>query len=52
MKLLEYEKAIEYLSKSYELTNNDKEKSMYLTKIEFCKQQLELTKKYNLVLSF
>ena len=52
MKLLEYEKAIEYLSKPYELTNNDKEKSMYLSKIEFCKQQLELTKKYNLVLSF
>jgi len=52
IKLHEYEEAIEHLSKCLELTDDDKEKSMYLSKIELCKQQLGLTKKYNLVLSF
>jgi predicted RNA polymerase sigma factor len=52
IKLREYEEAVDCLSKCLELTNNDKEKSTYLSNIELCKQQLELTKKYNLVLSF
>ena len=48
----EYKEAMEHFSKCLELTNDEKEQSIYLNKIEFCKQQLELKKKYNLVLSF
>jgi hypothetical protein len=50
--LHEYKEAMEHFSKCLELTNDEKEQSIYLNKIEFCKQQLELKKKYNLVLSF
>jgi len=52
IKLHEYEEAIERLSKCLELTNRDKEKSIFLNKVELCRRQLELTKKYKLVLSF
>jgi len=52
IKLNEFEEAIDHLSKCHELSNNDKEKSIYLSKIEFCKQKAQLTKKYELVLSF
>mgnify|MGYP001829238406 FL=1 len=52
MKLNEYEQAIEHLSKSHDLSEDDNEKSSYLNKIEFCKQQIELSKKYDQVLSF
>ena len=47
-----YKEAISYLSKSHALSNCDKEKSIFQSKIELCKQQLELTKKYDQVLSF
>lgn len=52
MKLNEYEQAIERLLKSHDLSEDDNEKSSYLNKIEFCKQQIELSKKYDQVLSF
>jgi len=52
MKLHEYEEAIEHFSKSHELSNNAKEKYIFISKIELCRQQLELTKKYKHVLSF
>lgn len=52
IKLNEYEQAIERLSKSHDLSENDKEKSTYLNKIEFCKQQMMLSKKYDQALSF
>ena len=52
IRLNEFDEAIEHLSKCLELTDNDKEKSLYITKTELCRQQLKLTKKYNQVLSF
>ena len=52
IKLNKYDKAIDHLSKSHKLSNTEKEKKLYLNKIDFCKQQLSLPKKYEEVLSF
>ena len=52
MKLNEYEQAIERLSISHDLSEDDNEKSSYLNKIEFCRQQIALSKKYDQALSF
>lgn len=50
--LSEYNQAIDHLSKSHKLSHCKKEMNSYLNKIEFCKQRLQLSKKYNQVLSF
>lgn len=52
IKLKNYDQAIESLSKSHEFSVSEKEKTLYLNKIEFCKQQLFLSSKYKEVLSF
>jgi len=52
IKLKEYDQAIDYLSKSHKLSDIENEKNVYLNKIDFCKQQLSLPKKYEEVLSF
>ncbi|MEM7008426.1 MAG: DUF6596 domain-containing protein [Thermodesulfobacteriota bacterium] len=52
IKLNEFTQAIEKLSQSHELSDNEKEKSAYLNKIEFCRQQIFLSKKYDQALSF
>jgi len=48
----EYNQAIESLSKSHGFSQTEKEKTLYLNKIEFCRQRLLLSKKYEEVLSF
>lgn len=48
----QYNQAIDSLSKSHEFSETKKEKTLYLNKIEFCRQQLLLSKKYQEVLSF
>lgn len=48
----EYNQAIESLSKSHGFSQTEKEKNLYLNKIEFCRQRLLLSKKYEDVLSF
>jgi len=48
----QYNQAIDSLSKSHEFAETKKEKTLYLNKIEFCKQRLSLSKKYQEVLSF
>lgn len=52
IKLKNYDQAIKSLSKSHEFSETDKEKTLYLNKIKFCKQQLFLSGKYKEVLSF
>lgn len=52
IKLSEFEYATDYLTKCYELSEYEKDKSAYLNKIEFCRQQIELSKKYDQALSF
>ena len=50
--LNEYDHAINHLSKSHELSDCTKERTSYLNRIEFCKKRLQLSKKYEQVLSF
>lgn len=52
IKLNEFNHAIDRLSKSHKFSQTEKEKTLYLNKIEFCKQRLLLSKKYEEVLSF
>ena len=52
IKLNDYEQAIEHLSKSHDLSNDEIERSSFLNKIEFCRQQIVLSKKYDQALSF
>ena len=52
IKLSEFEQAIEHLSKSKELSEDEKEISSLAHKIDFCKQQIMLSKKYDKALSF
>jgi len=52
IKLNEYDHAIDHLSKSRELSDCTKERTSYLNRIEFCKKRLQLSKKYEQVLSF
>ncbi len=52
IKLSEFEQAIDILTKCYELSDEERDKSAYLNKIEFCRQQIQLSKKYDHVLSF
>ncbi len=52
IKLNEYDHAIDQLSKSHELSVCIKERTSYLNRIEFCKKRLQLSKKYEQVLSF
>ena len=52
IKLSEFEEAIEHLSKSKELSEDEKEISSLVHKIDFCKQQIMLSKKYGQALSF
>ena len=52
IQLNEYDHAIDHLSKSHELSDCTKERTSYLNRIEFCKKRLQLSKKYEQVLSF
>jgi len=52
IKLNEYGHAIDHLSKSHELSDCTQERTSYLNRIEFCKKRLQLSKKYEQVLSF
>ncbi len=52
IKLNDFKQAIEHLSKSHDLSKDEQEKSSYLNKIEFCRQQIMLSKKYDQALSF
>ncbi len=52
IKLSDFEQAIEHLSKSHDLSKDEKERSSFLHRIEFCKQQIVLSKKYDQALSF
>jgi len=52
IRLNQYGNAINHLSTSQELSDSENERDSYLDRIEFCKQQISLTKKYEQVLSF
>lgn len=52
MKQNKYNHAIDRLSKSHKCSQTEKEKTLYQNKIEFCKQRLLLSNKYQEVLSF
>lgn len=52
IKLNQYGNAIDHLSTSRKLSDSKKERDTYLNRIEFCKRQISLTRKYEEVLSF
>ena len=52
IRLSKYDEAIDHLLISHKLTESEKEQNLLQNRIEFCKQQLELSSKYEKVLSF
>lgn len=48
----DFEQAIGHFTKCYGLSRNERDRSLYINKIEFCRQQLQLSKKYDQALSF